>query len=393
MTKIKLDQTVLQTNMTNWRRDIHRHPELGFGVIRTSDKVAALLEEFGVEIHRGIGQTGIVGVLRRGNSTRAIGLRADMDALPIQEANNFDHKSTHDGVFHGCGHDGHTSMLLGAAKVLSESDTFDGTVYFIFQPSEEDGLGALAMIDDGLFERFPMDAVYGMHNMPGIPVGHFAVRKGTIMTSEDVFEITIHGRGGHASMPERTVDPIIVGAEIIQALQTIVSRSLSSREWGVVSITEVFTDGARNIIPSTFTIKGDCRALSTDVQTTIERRMREIVAGLCAAHGAKADVLYQHDFVPTVNSPDETDAAIQAAQAVAGDVGVDPDCPTCGASEDFARMLQQKPGCYILIGNGDTGPCSASLHNPHYDLNDEILSIGCQYWTTLVEQQLYKSTD
>jgi len=244
------------------------------------------------------------------------------------------------------------------------------------------------MIDDGLFERFPMDAVYGMHNMPGIPAGHFAVRKGTIMTSEDVFEITVHGRGGHASMPERTVDPIIVGAEIIQALQTIVSRSLSSREWGVVSITEVFTDGARNIIPSTFTIKGDCRALTSDVQHTIERRMREIVSGICAAHGAEADVLYQNDFVPTVNSQTETDAAIRAAQTVAGEVGVDPDCPTCGASEDFARMLQQKPGCYILIGNGDTGPCSASLHNPHYDLNDEILGVGCQYWVTLVEQQL-----
>lgn len=391
MTKINTDLTQLHDDMTSWRRDIHRHPELGFNEIRTSDKVAALLEDFGLTVHRGIGQTGVVGVLKRGDGKRAIGLRADMDALPIQEANTFEHKSSVDHVFHGCGHDGHTSMLLGAAKVLADSDTFDGTVYFIFQPSEEDGRGALSMIDDGLFKRFPMQAVYGMHNMPGIPAGHFAVRKGAIMTSEDVFEITIHGRGGHASMPERTVDPIIVGAEIIQALQTIVSRSLSSREWGVVSITEVFTDGARNIIPSIFTIKGDCRALSTDVQTTIERRMREIVAGICAAHGATSDVLYQHDFVPTVNSADETDAAIRAAQAVAGDIGVDPDCPTCGASEDFARMLEQKPGCYILIGNGDTGPCSASLHNPHYDLNDDILAAGCQYWIMLVEQQLQQT--
>lgn len=388
MTKIEVGTLNLQEDMTHWRHDIHRHPELGFREIRTSDKVAILLEEFGLDVHRGIGQTGIVGVLRRGDGNNAIGLRADMDALPIQEANDFEHKSTNDGVFHGCGHDGHVAMLLGAAKTLSESDTFNGTVYFIFQPSEEDGRGALSMIDDGLFERFPMSAVYGMHNMPGIAAGNFAVRKGTIMTSEDVFEIIIHGRGGHASMPERTVDPIIVGAEVIQALQTIVSRSLSSREWGVVSITEVFTDGARNIIPSTFTIKGDCRALSSDVQQTIERRMREIVAGICAAHGAEADVLYQNDFVPTVNSAAETDAAIRAAQTVAGDVGVDPDCPTCGASEDFARMLQQKPGCYILIGNGDHGPCSASLHNPHYDLNDDILKVGCQYWVTLVEQQL-----
>lgn len=389
---MRITRTPIHDDMTSWRRDIHRYPELGFNEIRTSDKVAALLEGFGLEVHRGIGRTGVVGVLKKGVGNRAIGLRADMDALPIQEANEFEHKSLHDGVFHGCGHDGHTSMLLGAARMLSEADNFDGTVYFIFQPSEEDGRGALSMIDDGLFERFPMEAVYGMHNMPGIPAGHFAVRKGAIMTSEDVFEITVRGRGGHASMPERTVDPIIVGAEIIQGLQTIVSRSLSSREWGVVSITEVYTDGARNIIPSTFTIKGDCRALSTDVQTTIERRMREIVAGVCAAHGASGDVRYQHDFVPTVNSPDETEAAIRAAQTVAGEVGVDPDCPTCGASEDFARMLQQKPGCYILIGNGDQGPCSASLHNPHYDLNDGILSAGCRYWITLVEQQLPKTT-
>ena len=378
----------LEAEMVSWRHDIHKHPELGFREDRTADKVAALLEGFGLEVHRGVGETGVVGVLRRGQGNRAIGLRADMDALPIQEANEFAHRSVHDGVFHGCGHDGHTTMLLGGAKCLAEAGRFDGTVCFIFQPSEEDGRGALSMIDDGLFERFPMEAVYGLHNMPGIAAGHFAVREGSIMTSEDVFEITIKGQGGHASMPERTVDPVVVGAEVVLALQTIVSRSVGPRDWGVVSVTEVTTDGARNVIPSTVVIKGDCRALSTDTQRTIETRMRAIVEGLCAAYGAKGEVVYREDFVPTINAPAETEAAIAAAREVAGEIAVDPDCPTCGASEDFARMLQRKPGCYIFLGNGEEGHCGRSLHNPNYDLNDEILVAGCRYWVTLVRDVL-----
>lgn len=377
-----------QSEMTAWRRDIHKHPELGFNEVRTSAKVADLLADFGLEVHRGIGTTGVVGVLRRGHGNRAIGLRADMDALPIQEANNFPHRSVNDKVFHGCGHDGHTAMLLGGAQRLAEDGDFDGTVYFIFQPSEEDGRGALSMIDDGLFERFPMEAVYGMHNMPGLPAGHFAVRKGAMMTSEDIFEITILGRGGHASMPDRTIDPVVAGAEVVLALQTIASRSVGPQDWCVVSVTEMLTDGARNIIPSKVTIKGDCRALSPEIQARIENRMREIVSGICAAHGAEGSVHYQQDFVATINTPAETDAAIAAARAVAGEPAVDPDCPTCGASEDFARMLRVKPGCYILIGNGLEGHCGSSLHNPHYDLNDDILAIGCAYWKTLVEQQL-----
>ena len=374
--------------MIAWRRDMHKHPELGFNEDRTAAKVASLLDAFGIEVHQGVGGTGVVGVLRRGNGNHAIGLRADMDALPINESNEFDYRSVNDGVFHGCGHDGHTTMLLGAAKILAEHGNFDGTVYFIFQPSEEDGRGALSMIDDGLFERFPMASVYGMHNMPGIPAGHFAVREGAIMTSEDTFEITITGQGGHASMPERTVDPVVVGAEVVLALQTIVSRAISPRDWGVVSVTEFITDGARNVIPSTVTIKGDCRALATETQRRIESRMRDIVNGLCAAYGASGDVIYQEDFVPTINAPMETRAAIDAARHVAGEVAVNPDCPTCGASEDFARMLIEKPGCYILIGNGEDGHCGKSLHNPHYDLNDDILVPGTQYWVTLVEQQL-----
>lgn len=374
--------------MTAWRRDFHQHPELGFQEVRTADRVASLLQEFGIEVHRGIGTTGIVGVLQRGDSRRSIGFRADMDALPIQEANHFPYRSVNAGVFHGCGHDGHIVMLLSAANSLAQSGDFDGTVNFVFQPSEENGRGALSMIDDGLFERFPMDAVFGLHNMPGMAEGHFAARKGPIMTSEDVFTITIKGRGGHASMPDKTIDPVVIAAQIIQALQTIVSRAVSPRDWGVVSVTEILTDGARNVIPSQVTIKGDCRALSVATQRTIETRMRQICKGICDAYGASCEVEYNEDFVPTINTNNETDAAIAAAMKVAGAVAVDADCPTCGASEDFARMLQQKPGCYMLIGNGLDGHCGSMLHNPNYDLNDEILDVGRRYWVALAEQQL-----
>ena len=244
------------------------------------------------------------------------------------------------------------------------------------------------MIEDGLFERFPMQAVYGMHNMPGLPAGHFAVKKGTIMTSEDIFVITIHGRGGHASMPDRAIDPVIIAAEVILALQSIVSRSVAPKDWGVVSVTEILTDGARNIIPSTVTIKGDCRAMSTKTQDLIETHMREIVAGISSAHRAEGSVEYRNDFVVTVNTPDETEAAIAAARKVTGEPAVDADCPPCSASEDFARMLHVKPGCFILIGNGLEGHCGATLHNPNYDLNDDILTVGADYWVTLVESQL-----
>lgn len=378
----------LKSEATAWRHDFHRHPELGFQERRTARIVAETLTNFGLEVHTGIGKTGIVGSLTRGSAAQAIGLRADMDALPIQEVNTFAHRSIHDGVFHGCGHDGHTAMLLAAAKRLCDSGNFDGTVYFIFQPSEEDGRGALAMMEDGLFERFPMQAVYGLHNMPGIPAGQFAVRKGAIMSSEDVFEIKIRGRGGHSSMPERAIDPLTIAADVIVALQSIVSYSVAPKDWGVVSVTEILTDGARNVIPSTVTIKGDCRAMSTRTQDRIESRMRETVATITAARGAEGLVEYRNDFVVTVNTPAETDAAIAAARKVAGDPSVDADCPPCSASEDFARMLEVKPGCYILIGNGVDGHCGATLHNPNYGLNDEILTTGAAYWVALVESQL-----
>ena len=380
-----------EKQMLAWRRDLHAHPETGFNETRTADKIATLLQEFGLQVERGVGGTGVIGTLRRGQGNRAIGLRADIDALPIQEANALDYRSTRDGVFHGCGHDGHTAMLLGAAQQLAADESFDGCVHFVFQPSEEDGRGALAMIDDGLFERFPMQAIYGLHNMPGTPTGHFAVREGAIMTSEDIFEITINGNGGHASMPERVIDPVIITAEVIQGLQTIVSRSIGPKDWGVVSVTEILTDGARNVIPSTVTIKGDCRALSADTQTLIEKRMRQIVEGICAAHGATASVDYRQDFIVTSNSAAETRQVIEAATALAGSDAVNDNCDTCGGSEDFARMLQHAPGCFAFIGNGTDGHHGTSLHNPGYDFNDALLPIGRDYWITLVNRQLPKS--
>ena len=374
------------SEMREWRHRLHRRPELGFEVQETADYVAGLLRGFGFdEVHTGVGGTGVVGVLRRGDSTRmAIGLRADMDALPIADGGDHSYRSEIPGAFHGCGHDGHTAMLLGAAKHLTATGGFDGVVTFVFQPDEENGRGAQAMIDDGLFERFPMSAIFGMHNWPGVAAGHFATRVGAMMSSEDLFEIVVHGRGGHASTPERHIDPVVIAADIIGALQTIVSRSVSATETAVVSVTEITTDGARNIVPSTVTIKGDCRTFSASVQATVERRMRQIVAGIGAAYGALATVSYTHEFVPLVNTADELALAIAAATRVAGAGMVDADGPVITASEDFARLLKVVPGCFMNIGNGLTGSCGASLHNPRYDFNDDILGIGANYWIELV---------
>lgn len=381
----------MSTDLESWiacRRDIHRHPELGFREERTAAVIADLLDRMGIETHTGIGRTGIVGVLKKGHGDRSIGLRADIDALPIQEANDFDHRSVHESQFHGCGHDGHTAMLLAAAETLSKESTFDGTVNFIFQPNEENGLGALAMMDDGLFDRFPMDAIYGMHNMPGIPAGSFAVRKGPMMTFEDNFVISIRGLGGHASMPNRTRDPVVVAAEIISALQTVIARSLDPMESGVVSVTEVLTDGARNVIPSNVTIKGDTRGLSAGTQTLIETRMRELVVNIGRAHNVDVALDYTHEFIVLNNSDKETDLAVQAAIDVVGEARVVPDCQPAACSEDFAQMLNAKPGCYLLIGNGTDGHCGRPLHNPGYDFNDEVLGTGAAYWVTLTQNVL-----
>ena len=377
-----------RTDWIGWRQDIHKHPELGFGEQRTAGVIAEMLDRFGIETHTGIGRTGVVGVLCRGNSKRSIGLRADIDALPIQEANTFPHRSVKDRQFHGCGHDGHTAMLLAAAQTLASGDTFDGTVHFIFQPNEENGLGALAMMEDGLFDRFAMDAVYGMHNMPGIPAGNFAVRKGPMMTFEDNFVISIRGLGGHASMPDRTRDPVVVGAEIISALQTVVARSLNPMASGVVSVTEIHTDGARNVIPSNVTIKGDTRGLTSETQALIENRMRQLVVNIGKAHNVEVTLEYTHEFIVLNNTDRETDIAVQAAIDTVGAESVVSDCEPAACSEDFAQMLRAKPGCYVLIGNGTDGHNGRPLHNPGYDFNDDVLETGAAWWVRLTENVL-----
>ncbi len=374
---------------TVWRHQLHRHPELGFQEDSTARLVADALTDIGIEVTVGVGGTGVVGSLRSGRSSRAIGLRADMDAIGIQEQGTPPYRSERPEVFHGCGHDGHTAMLLGAAHRLAAELDFDGVVHFIFQPCEEAGHGAQAMIDDGLFDRFTMDAVYGLHNMPGIPAGEFAVTPGPMMAFEHVFEIVVRGRGGHASMPDRTVDATVVGAEIVIALQSIVARSMSPLDAGVVSVTEFETDGARNVIASTSTIRGDCRGFTDETGRLIERRMRELVAGIGAAHGAECSLYYSREFIVLSNTERETEAAVAAARAVVGDDRVDDGAAPVPASEDFARLLVVKPGCYALIGNGVDDPVhGGTLHNPHYDFNDEILATGIDYWVELVAQQL-----
>ena len=377
-----------QRLMQEWRHDIHRHPELAFEEQRTADKVAALLQEFGLEVHRGIGRTGVVGVLRRGDSTRALGLRADMDALLIHEQNEFDHRSRHDGKMHACGHDGHTAMLLGAARHLVKEGRFNGTAVFIFQPAEEHGEGARAMLDDGLFERFPVDAVYAIHNFPSIETGHFAVRAGSIMAAEDNFEIVIQGVGHYAAMPHLGCDPLVAGAEIVTAMQSLVARRVNPMANAVVSFTEFITDGTVNVVPGRVVLKGDTRSLTVEVQDLIEENMRRIAVGICSAHGVDCEFSYRRNFVPTINSAAEAEIAARVAVSVAGEDRVIGDAGAVMTSEDFGYMLQARPGAYILLGNGAEGIGGCSLHNPNYDFNDEILSTGAEFWIRLVESEL-----
>ena len=374
--------------MRDWRHDIHRHPELAFEEQRTAGKVAELLDQFGLEVHTSVGNTGVVGLLKKGDSERAIGLRADMDALKISEQNTFEHRSQIDGKMHACGHDGHTAMLLGAAQYLAAEGKFDGTAVFIFQPAEEHGDGARAMIDDGLFERFPVEAVYAIHNFPSLAVGKFAVRAGSIMAAEDNFEITIDGVGCHAAMPHLGKDPIVIGAEIVTAMQSLVARTLDPMEHAVVSFTEFETNGTVNVVPGQVRLKGDTRSLTTAVQQHIEATMERIVSGICAAHGASYEFSYRHNFVPTINTPAEAEIAAQVAQQVVGPQNVVGDSRPVMASEDFGYMLQARPGAYLLLGNGEEGIGGCSLHNPAYDFNDDILSIGADFWVELIETQL-----
>lgn len=372
-----------------WRQDIHQHPELGFEERRTAEVVAKKLESFGYKVHRRVGKTGVVGTLTVGESPRSIGLRADMDALPIQEVNDIAYCSTNSNVMHACGHDGHTAMLLGAARCLAKTRLFDGTIQLIFQPAEEGLGGAAAMVEDGLFERFPVDSVYGLHNWPGMPVGQFGICRGAMMGSSDIFDITITGKGGHAAMPDQSLDPIIAASQLVAQLQAVVSRNIKPIDAAVLSVTQINAGSTYNVIPEKVSIKGGVRTLNPAIQALVERRIREVMEGVCAAAGVKGELVYQKVIPVLLNTQHETQNAIAAASAVAGDHRVDGQIePTMGA-EDFAYMLQQKPGCYIFMGNGGAGegaPCM--LHNPGYDFNDDAIQWGVRYWCRLVEHLL-----
>jgi amidohydrolase len=383
------DLEELARELVDVRRDIHQHPELAFDEHRTADLVAEKLASWGLEVHRGLAKTGVVGTLRAGSSNQAIALRADMDALPIHEANQFDHRSDYDGKMHACGHDGHSTMLLGAAKVLSQTKNFDGVVHFIFQPAEEGGGGGRVMIEEGLFDMFPAEQVYGMHNMPGIPAGTFAMRPGPIMASYDSFDITVRGKGTHAAMPHLGIDPIMVASELVSALQSIVSRSVNPMDQAVLSVTKIHAGDAYNVIPEEVHIAGCTRSFSPRVQELLEQNMGRVIEGVTAAHGATFDFNYQHGYPATVNTEDGVTAAAGAAIDVVGDGKVDTDTPPLMGSEDFAFMLQERPGSYIFIGNGvGDGPGGCMVHNPSYDFNDDIAITGVRYWARLVEREL-----
>jgi hippurate hydrolase len=385
----------LQAELETIRRDIHAHPELCYEEQRTADVVAARLADWGIPVVRGLGVTGVVGIIKNGSSDRAIGLRADMDALPMQELNTFEHASRHAGKMHACGHDGHTTMLLGAAHYLSQNRNFDGTVYLIFQPAEEGGAGARRMMDDGLFERFPMDAVYGMHNWPGLAAGKFGVVAGPMMASSNEFRVVVKGKGAHAAQPHRGVDPVMVAVQIAQSWQTIISREKNPLETAVLSITQIHAGSATNVIPDEAVLIGTVRTFTTEVLDLVERRMQEIAAGVATAFNAGIDFSFKRNYPPLVNHAAQTTFAIEAMKAVVGEDNVDANVePTMGA-EDFAFMLQAKPGCYVFLGNGDgehragghgLGPCQ--LHNGSYDFNDQLLPIGASYWVRLVEMSL-----
>ncbi len=375
--------------LTQIRRDIHAHPELGFEETRTSDIVAEKLESFGLEVHRGIGKTGVVASLRVGNSPRAIGLRADMDALPIHEENDVDYRSRNEGIMHACGHDGHTTMLLGAARHLSATQDFDGCVHFIFQPAEEGLGGAMAMLDDGLFEQFPMDAVYGMHNSAGLPVGKFAIRPGPMMAAAAFFDIEVQGVGSHGARPENSIDPIVVGSKIVAAVQSIVARNARPTDTLVISITKFHSGEAYNVIPPTARLGGTVRCFSTETMQLAEDRIRQIANGIAHAFGATATLDFRRIFDPVVNDADETEFCADVAAGLVGAENVDRHRSLIMGSEDFSFMLQQRPGAFINIGNGD-GPEACMIHNPGYDFNDEILALGASYWVKLVETKLAK---
>jgi len=370
-------------DLTALRHEFHRLPELGFAEEHTKARVAKFLENLGIETHVGVG---VVGVLKRGAGNRAIGLRADMDALPIDETSSHNYVSQTAGVMHACGHDGHMTMLLGAAAALAEDAEFDGTVLFIFQPNEEHGLGAQAMIAEGLLERFPAEEIYAIHNLPGAPVGQVSTRPGQICSSESLFEIQIEGQGGHASMPQMGRDAITIGAEIVQALQTIVSRKLAPGAGVVVSVTEFLTDGQRNVLPGNATLRGDVRARMPVDREEVARLMSQLTAGIGVAHGVKVSIKFETEFIETINALKPTQAVVDAALSLG--LEVEGNREPMSFSEDFAHFSAAVPGCFILMGNGQEGPCGQPLHSKDYDFNDDLLPIGAAFWAQLVRDRL-----
>lgn len=378
--------------LIKWRRHLHTMPEPAFEEVETAKFIADRLGKMGLEVAEGIGKTGVIGTLKVGNGNEIIGLRADMDCIEMTEQNDFPHKSKNEGRMHGCGHDGHVTTLLGAAKILSETKDFNGTVRFLFQPAEEPGKGAQAMIDDGLFERFPMDEIYGMHNYPNIPAGTIETRNGGIMASEDNFVVKIKGKGGHASSPHMGKDPLVMAAEIILGYQTIVSRNISALDKAVISCTELHTDGIRNAIPSNVEIKGDTRSFSPEMQKLIEMRMRKISEGVCEMNDASCEFEYTHEFAPTINDENCVKYVIEAGNKVYGEENVNPDCDPWMGSEDFGVFLQHIPGALLFMGSGNPEDMEnfTPLHNSTYDYNDDILVPGAEFWAELIRTRLKK---
>ncbi len=380
--------------ITALRREIHAHPELCFEEVRTADLIAKALTDWGIPIHRGLGTTGVVGIVKNGSSPRAVGLRADIDALPMTEHNHFPHRSQHAGKMHACGHDGHTAMLLAAAKHLARHRNFDGTVYLVFQPAEEGGGGAREMIKDGLFEQFPMEAIFGAHNWPGMAAGQFALKSGPVFASSNEFKITVHGKGAHAAMPHNGVDPVPVACQLVQALQTIVTRNKRPIDTAVISVTMIHAGEATNVIPDHCVLEGTVRTFTTEVLDMVERRMQAVAEATCAAFETRCEFSFRRNYPPTINHAAETEFVRATLAEVVGAANVQEFEPTMGA-EDFSFFLQKRPGCYFLIGNGDgthregghgMGPCM--LHNPSYDFNDELIPIGATAWVRIAEQWL-----
>ena len=380
--------------ITTIRRDIHAHPELCFEEVRTADVIAKALTEWGIPIHRGLGKTGVVGIVKNGTSSRAVGLRADIDALPMTEHNQFAHASTHPGKMHACGHDGHTAMLLAAARHLARHRNFDGTVYLVFQPAEEGGGGAREMMKDGLFEQFPMEAIFGAHNWPGMPVGQFALKSGGMLASSNEFRIVIRGKGSHAALPHNGIDPVPIACQMVQGFQTIITRNRRPVDPGVISVTMIHAGEATNVVPDSCELQGTVRTFTFELLDLIEQRMKEVAEHTCAAFGATCEFSFTRNYPPTINHVKETDFTRRVLGTVVGPENVLDFEPTMGA-EDFSFFLQAKPGCYFMIGNGDgahregghgLGPCM--LHNPSYDFNDELIPLGATAWVRMAEEWL-----